>query len=154
MQILTIRKQRRLLIYLLNFWASWCGPCKTELPYFGQVATEYADKVNVFAIHSVQGVEDAPAYIQESYPTSHMMFLADNKSANIVNGAQVPCGRLSAEPILSPNAPSFAYSAPLPQMRLCTHRRLIVKRETFCCVGTGHCKSLREAGHTCSFTQS
>ena len=36
---------------LLDFWASWCGPCKMISPVVDQIADEYADikvgKVNV-----------------------------------------------------------------------------------------------------------
>ena len=31
-------------IYVINFWATWCGPCVKELPYFEEIPTEYAGK--------------------------------------------------------------------------------------------------------------
>ena len=31
-------------IYVVNFWATWCGPCVKELPYFEQIGQEYKDK--------------------------------------------------------------------------------------------------------------
>ncbi|WP_426059096.1 TlpA family protein disulfide reductase [Hymenobacter sp. B1770] len=30
--------------YVVNFWATWCGPCVKELPNFEQVRTTYANK--------------------------------------------------------------------------------------------------------------
>lgn len=37
-------------ITVINFWASWCGPCKHELPDFERLASEYAGLVDVVAI--------------------------------------------------------------------------------------------------------
>lgn len=33
---------------LLNFWASWCQPCRDEMPYLQQIYNEYKDKGLVF----------------------------------------------------------------------------------------------------------
>jgi thiol-disulfide isomerase/thioredoxin len=30
--------------YVINFWATWCRPCLTEMPFFEQLAHETADK--------------------------------------------------------------------------------------------------------------
>lgn len=65
-------------ITVINFWGTWCTPCVNELPYFDQIAREYADSVTVVAIHSAQSRDTGPAYIAEKYPDSPLIFSQDN----------------------------------------------------------------------------
>ena len=74
-------------VTIINFWGTWCGPCVAELPYFDAVASQYADKVTVIAVHSNQGIDTAPAYIADTYPNSNIIFAKDNEGANPINGA-------------------------------------------------------------------
>jgi thiol-disulfide isomerase/thioredoxin len=65
-------------VTIINFWGTWCGPCKAELPFFDEVAEKYADKVTVIAIHSYLGIDDGDEYIAEHYPNTKMIFARDN----------------------------------------------------------------------------
>ncbi|MBQ8407920.1 MAG: 4Fe-4S binding protein [Clostridia bacterium] len=50
-------------VVVLNFWYTTCGPCLEELPYFYQVANDYADQVSVVAIHIEQPNVDVTDFI-------------------------------------------------------------------------------------------
>lgn len=32
------------MVYVVNFWATWCAPCVKELPFFEKINTEYAHR--------------------------------------------------------------------------------------------------------------
>ena len=35
---------------MINLWASWCAPCRDELPHYQAFAEKYAGKVDVLGI--------------------------------------------------------------------------------------------------------
>ncbi len=37
-------------VYIVEFWATWCRPCKAAMPHLSALAHEYNDKVSVLAI--------------------------------------------------------------------------------------------------------
>lgn len=38
-------------VIVLNFFATWCPPCREEMPAFNQISREYADDVTVIAVN-------------------------------------------------------------------------------------------------------
>ena len=51
-------------VIMLNFWATFCGPCIREMPYLGEIADEYADK-NVLIVGVVTDLLDANGMLDE-----------------------------------------------------------------------------------------
>ena len=52
---------------VLNFWASWCGPCASEMPDFEEAYKERGDKIQFLMINLTDGyqetMESATEYI-------------------------------------------------------------------------------------------
>ncbi len=54
---------------LIDFWATWCGPCKMMAPVIEEVSKEYADKLKVGKLDVDQNPETAQKYGIMSIPT-------------------------------------------------------------------------------------
>lgn len=48
----------------LKFWASWCQPCRKQMPHFQNVEEKYGDKIKVIAINL--GVNDSIKFINDT----------------------------------------------------------------------------------------
>jgi thiol-disulfide isomerase/thioredoxin len=61
-------------LIVLNFWASWCGPCREEMPMLDAMRAQYADRdVEVIGI----AAEEAPAALAflERNPVSYPILI-------------------------------------------------------------------------------
>ena len=47
---LVARALRSDTVFVINFWATWCGPCVKELPEFSKLAKKYAPEVRLQAL--------------------------------------------------------------------------------------------------------
>jgi len=46
---------------VLNFWASWCGPCKSEMPDFDEAYDTYGDRIHFLMVNLTDGKQETVA---------------------------------------------------------------------------------------------
>jgi thiol-disulfide isomerase/thioredoxin len=58
-------------VILINFWATWCGPCRVEIPYLIELQRQYADDLVVLGVSVDDTAEKLKPYATEmkvNYP--------------------------------------------------------------------------------------
>ncbi|AMJ39689.1 MULTISPECIES: thioredoxin [Anaerotignum] len=73
---------------LVDFSATWCGPCKMMGPVLEQLSAEYEGKAKVFKVDIDESMDLAQKYQIMSVP--NMLFFKDGKPVDAVVGVTPP----------------------------------------------------------------
>ena len=79
---------------VLNFWASWCGPCKSEMPDFNAKYQELEGEVHFLMINMTDGsretVETASEFIAEQGYVFPVFYDTDSMAAYVYQAYSLP----------------------------------------------------------------
>ncbi len=71
---------------LVDFWAAWCGPCRTIAPVIEELASEYQGRLKVRKLNVDENPETPAQYGIRSIPT--LMLFKDGKLKETTVGSQ------------------------------------------------------------------
>jgi cytochrome c biogenesis protein CcmG/thiol:disulfide interchange protein DsbE len=57
-------------IVIINFWASWCAPCKEEMPFLDEYGQEYSNRLIVLGVAVADTVEAVQKFL-DSNPVTY-----------------------------------------------------------------------------------
>lgn len=73
---------------LVDFWASWCGPCRMMSPVVDAVAEEYADRLTVGKVNVDEETDLSEKYMVMSIPT--LILFKGGEQVDRIVGARSP----------------------------------------------------------------
>lgn len=79
---------------ILNFWATWCPPCRSELPAFDKLYRQYGNEVSFMMIDLTDGyretVEGVKKFISENGYTFPVYYDTEGSAAEAYNVSSIP----------------------------------------------------------------
>ncbi|XP_068660872.1 uncharacterized protein [Aristolochia californica] len=69
---------------LVEFWTSWCGPCRMVHPIISEIAAEYAGEIKCFKLNADEDYEVASECAVKSVPT--VVFFKNGKKLESITG--------------------------------------------------------------------
>ena len=75
---------------VLNFWASWCGPCKSEMPAFQKAYEEFGDQVQFVMVNVGETTDEAEAFLAATDYTFPVLFDVNGQAAYAYQLSAIP----------------------------------------------------------------
>jgi len=78
---------------VLNFWASWCGPCQSEMPDFDEAYAKYGEDIHFIMLNVTGGretVKSAKAFIEEAGYSFPVYFDTNGEASYQYGASSIP----------------------------------------------------------------
>ena len=75
---------------ILNFWASWCGPCKMEMPEIQKFYEQYGEEIHFLLVSVDESLDTAKTFISDSGYTFPVYFDTTSMGGYLYGASSIP----------------------------------------------------------------
>ncbi len=91
-------------IYVVEFWATWCGPCRVSIPHLTDLQKEFGDKVTVIGVSVLEETpEDVAPFVTEMGDKMAYRVAADK----VAEGAETSEGEMATNWLAAAELPGI-----------------------------------------------
>lgn len=85
-QMVEVIEQKGERLTIVNFWATWCGPCIEEIPHFVDVFNRYKESANLdivfVSLDRATGIDEVEAFVKSHNMPGELLLLDDVRRFN------------------------------------------------------------------------
>lgn len=77
-------------VYVINFWATWCPPCRSEMPEMNTFARKHKEKVRFYAVNLQEEGAQVQDFLKNNGYTMPVLLDRDGKAATLYKVRVIP----------------------------------------------------------------
>lgn len=81
-------------VVYVDFWASWCGPCRKSFPWMNEMQEKYGNKIKIIAVNLDQDRAEADKFLRQNPPKFTIAFDPEGKTAEAYKVKAMPSSYL------------------------------------------------------------
>ena len=89
-QPFSLNTQAKVRPLVLDFWATWCGPCRAELPHLETLSRKYQGRVAFYGVNSSDTPQATTVFARQNQLTFPMLSDADHHVAFLYGADSIP----------------------------------------------------------------
>lgn len=77
-------------LYVINFWATWCPPCRAEMPELGEFAEKHEGEVTFYAVNLQEPKDTVEKFLKDNGYTMPVLLDLKGEAAEIYRVRAIP----------------------------------------------------------------